>query len=547
MPPHPQSKAAAAPVARGTTLLELADQAGHLVPVGRGGERRAIALANPSLGGTPVRDPDAVGRDPVPHARRGRPRAPAHPERVPLRRRGRGRVDRRRGRPGADAPRRLPAAGRLELARPPQRRDHADGVDRRPRHPVPVRRSRRSSSTSAATRSATRSDATPERSRSERLWGHPGLRAGVAARRARPARPLLAYRWEHTDRALTDQLELEARGLRRDRRARPRAGPLHQPDQRRRRAAHDPHRVPPRSSAARETAPRREVGSSVYQVFDGSGTVTVGDSSVERHPRRPVRRPVLAAARRSAPRPAHRLRLRRARPVPVQRRARSSRRSTSTARPVEDRRTDEARHHPHCPTGSTRAVRVDGDTLVDLGAADLGELCSRPTTGSSRAAAATGHDARSPRCRLRARWCPSPRKVVCVGLNYRNHILEMGRDLPEYPTLFCEVRRHPDRRPRRHPPPGRDRRVRLGGRARGRHRDARSAAPTTARGRGRDRRLHRAQRHHLPRLAVPHPRVAAGQELGLHHPGRPVPGHPGRAPRRRAPDPRRAPARSTAS
>jgi gentisate 1,2-dioxygenase len=27
-----------------------------------------------------------------------------------------------------------------------------------------------------------------------------------------------------------------------------------------------------------ETAPRRETGSSVYQVFDGSGTVTVGDT-----------------------------------------------------------------------------------------------------------------------------------------------------------------------------------------------------------------------------------------------------------------------------
>ena len=31
-----------------------------------------------------------------------------------------------------------------------------------------------------------------------------------------------------------------------------------------------------------------------------------------------------------------------------------------------------------------------------------------------------------------------PGKVVCVGLNYRNHILEMGRDLPEYPTLFSK-------------------------------------------------------------------------------------------------------------
>ena len=86
-----------------------------------------------------VRDADAVGRDPVPHAGRGRSRAPAHPARLPLRRRGRGRVDGRRWRRGADEPRRLPAAGRLELARPPQRDRPADGVDRRARHPVPVR------------------------------------------------------------------------------------------------------------------------------------------------------------------------------------------------------------------------------------------------------------------------------------------------------------------------------------------------------------------------------------------------------------------------
>ena len=27
---------------------------------------------------------------------------------------------------------------------------------------------------------------------------------------------------------------------------------------------------------------------------------------------------------------------------------------------------------------------------------------------------------------------------MCVGLNYRNHILEMGRELPEFPTLFAK-------------------------------------------------------------------------------------------------------------
>ncbi len=38
-------------------LLPLAERAGDLVPVGRGGERRAIALANPGLGGQPFATP----------------------------------------------------------------------------------------------------------------------------------------------------------------------------------------------------------------------------------------------------------------------------------------------------------------------------------------------------------------------------------------------------------------------------------------------------------------------------------------------------------
>lgn len=32
----------------------------------------------------------------------------------------------------------------------------------------------------------------------------------------------------------------------------------------------------------------------------------------------------------------------------------------------------------------------------------------------------------------------APSKVVCVGLNYKPHILEMGRDLPSDPTLFAK-------------------------------------------------------------------------------------------------------------
>ncbi|ALD63396.1 2-hydroxyhepta-2,4-diene-1,7-dioate isomerase [Arthrobacter sp. LS16] len=33
---------------------------------------------------------------------------------------------------------------------------------------------------------------------------------------------------------------------------------------------------------------------------------------------------------------------------------------------------------------------------------------------------------------------PAPNKVICCGLNYSEHILEMGREPPEYPTLFAK-------------------------------------------------------------------------------------------------------------
>lgn len=33
---------------------------------------------------------------------------------------------------------------------------------------------------------------------------------------------------------------------------------------------------------------------------------------------------------------------------------------------------------------------------------------------------------------------PRPGKIICVGLNYATHIQEMGRELPEYPTLFSK-------------------------------------------------------------------------------------------------------------
>jgi acylpyruvate hydrolase len=87
----------------------------------------------------------------------------------------------------------------------------------------------------------------------------------------------------------------------------------------------------------------------------------------------------------------------------------------------------------------TRAVRVDDDAAVETGHADVVDLLADPQW-RSQAAAADG-----PRHELAALdYAPvvgRPEKVVCVGLNYRNHIMEMGRELPEYPTLFAKYGR----------------------------------------------------------------------------------------------------------
>jgi 2-keto-4-pentenoate hydratase/2-oxohepta-3-ene-1,7-dioic acid hydratase in catechol pathway len=86
--------------------------------------------------------------------------------------------------------------------------------------------------------------------------------------------------------------------------------------------------------------------------------------------------------------------------------------------------------------GRTRAVRVEDERLVDLGAADLGVLLATP--GWEERATAATEPVPEVRGAAFAPVVPRPGKIVCVGLNYRNHILEMGRDLPEYPTLFSK-------------------------------------------------------------------------------------------------------------
>ena len=88
---------------------------------------------------------------------------------------------------------------------------------------------------------------------------------------------------------------------------------------------------------------------------------------------------------------------------------------------------------------TSAAVVADGIATDVVGAADVGALLADPEW-RTRAASADGHqtaiDGLAPE-----NWgavIPRPGKVVCVGLNYREHILEMGRELPAHPTLFAK-------------------------------------------------------------------------------------------------------------
>lgn len=89
---------------------------------------------------------------------------------------------------------------------------------------------------------------------------------------------------------------------------------------------------------------------------------------------------------------------------------------------------------------TTVAVRLDDEVAVEVpGAADVGALLAAPGW-RDRAAAADGTRHTLADVAPRA-WAPPvlrPSKIVCVGLNYRHHIREMGRELPAYPTLFAK-------------------------------------------------------------------------------------------------------------
>jgi acylpyruvate hydrolase len=85
----------------------------------------------------------------------------------------------------------------------------------------------------------------------------------------------------------------------------------------------------------------------------------------------------------------------------------------------------------------TRAAIVDDDTVSLLPYGDVGALLS--VTGIEGLAGLRGEGTGTPLADTDlAPLVTAPSKIICVGLNYRSHILEMGRELPAHPTLFAK-------------------------------------------------------------------------------------------------------------
>lgn len=207
MPVHPRSKAVPH-VWKWSTLLPLAEKSGDLVPVGRGGERRAIGLANPGLAPNAYVSPTLWAaiqylgpRETAPEHRHSQNAFRFVVE-------GEGVWTVVNGDPVR--------MSRGDLLLTPGWHFHGhhndrdapmawiDGLD------IPFSQQMDVGFFEFGSDRVT-DYATPNYSRGERLWCHPGLRP-LSQLHDTVSSPIGAYRWEYTDRALTEQLLLEDEG-----------------------------------------------------------------------------------------------------------------------------------------------------------------------------------------------------------------------------------------------------------------------------------------------------------------------------------------------
>jgi gentisate 1,2-dioxygenase len=251
-------------------LYPLAKRSGDLVPVGRGGERRAIGLANPGLGGRPYISPTLWAaiqylgpRETAPEHRHAQNAFRFVVE-------GEGVWTVVNGDPVR--------MSRGDFLLTPGWHFHGhhndtdspmawiDGLD------IPFAYQNDVGFFEFGSDRVT-DYATPRFSRGERLWCHPGLRP-LSGLSATVSSPIGAYRWEFTDRALTEQLLLEEEGqpatVGQGHAAVRYINPTTGGDVMSTIRA-EFHRL----RAGTVTPGRREVGSSVFQVFDGKGSVSL--------------------------------------------------------------------------------------------------------------------------------------------------------------------------------------------------------------------------------------------------------------------------------
>ncbi|MGH9073745.1 MAG: fumarylacetoacetate hydrolase family protein, partial [Acidimicrobiales bacterium] len=87
--------------------------------------------------------------------------------------------------------------------------------------------------------------------------------------------------------------------------------------------------------------------------------------------------------------------------------------------------------------GGTAAGRVEGDRVVEMAWPDVGALLASGPGWAEAARSASGPEHDLSGVDL-APVVPFPGKVLCLGLNYANHIKEMGHELPEWPTIFAK-------------------------------------------------------------------------------------------------------------